>query len=170
MQGGLPDVARNCTNVNVQAKPYDQILPFHSEIYQYPVCLFAQKYARKICPFCFATTIAISRSFYKKKNCLMPRLDTLICAYFQKLINSPPSARGMRSISLIFTHICNTQFVFVLLISFQTTCVREHKKQRPTHLESQCFFLSNLKETFPPVRIKFPLKPCWGRNFKKRNI
>ena len=32
------------------------------------------------------------------------------------------------------------------------------------------FFLSNLKETFPSVRIKFPLKPCWGRNFKKRNI
>ena len=111
LQGCLPDVARNCTNVNVQAKPKNQILSEHSEIYQYPVCLFAHNLARKICPFCFATTVGISRSFYKKKIVWCLAWIRYSLSIFKT--NELPTERAwsVEFKGLIFTHICNTQFV-----------------------------------------------------------
>ena len=79
-----------------------------------------------------------------------------------------PSARIIQVISFIFTHICNTQLVFVLflLINFKLLLF-ENIKNRNSLILSLDVFLSNLKESSPSVWIKYPLKPCWGRDFRR---
>jgi len=118
-----------------------------------------------------STKTRSSRVVYKKKFfvwCLA------WISYSQSIFKTNeliPSARIIQVISFIFTHICNTQLVFVLflLINFKLHLF-ENIKNRNSLILSLDVFLSNLKETSPSVRIKYPLKPCWGRDFRREKF